>query len=181
MGTVYRKSPKGVIEIETRAHRLTPRVRSVLIMVDGRRGDDELRAVIPQQVDESLQFLLDNGFIEVAGAVESPPQGGTRPATAESGLRASTTPAAAPAKAITPATNETVSKLWPSDTRKIFMPRCTSLKAQFIEPCSCVITKLMTAMTHDEFLKKSGDGTIEKDQRLIQIRRDCATAPKRKG
>lgn len=96
MGTVYRKSPKGVIEIETRAHRLTPRVRSVLIMVDGRRGDDELRAVIPQQVDESLQFLLDNGFIEVAGAVESPPQGGTRPATAESGLRASATPAAAP-------------------------------------------------------------------------------------
>lgn len=96
MGTVYRKSPKGVIEIETRAHRLTPRVRSVLIMVDGKRGDDELRAVIPQQVDESLQFLLDNGFIEVAGAVESPAQGGTRPATAESGLRVSATPTEAP-------------------------------------------------------------------------------------
>ncbi len=110
-----------------------------------------------------------------------PAQAITSVGTNSSPQKLPTTPAAAPAKAITPATNETVSKLWPSDTRKIFMPRCTSLKAQFIEPCSCVITKLMTAMTHDEFLKKSGDGTIEKDQRLIQIRRDCATAPKRKG
>ena len=73
-----------------------------------------------------------------------------------------------------------VSKLWPRDTVQIFMPRCTALKQPFIAPCNCVITKLMAAIPHDEFLKKSEDGSIEQDPRLIQIRTDCATAPQRK-
>jgi hypothetical protein len=49
-----------------------------------------------------------------------------------------------------------------------------------VVPCTCTITKLMVAMPHDEFLKKSEDGTIEQDQRLINIRSECATAPQRK-
>lgn len=72
------------------------------------------------------------------------------------------------------------SKLWPRNTLQIFMPRCTALKEPFIEPCRCVITKLMNAMPHDEFLKKSEEGSIEQDPRLIQIRNECATAPQRK-
>ena len=36
-------------------------------MVDGRRSDDELRKLISQP-DETLQALLDQGFIEVVAA-----------------------------------------------------------------------------------------------------------------
>lgn len=72
------------------------------------------------------------------------------------------------------------SKLWPKNTLEIFMPRCTGLKLPFVGPCRCVMTKLMSAMPHNEFLKKSKDGTIEQDSRLISIRKECATAPQRK-
>ena len=77
----YRKTDKGLAEIETRAFRLSPRLRTPLIMVDGRRNEDELRRLIPQ-TDEMLQALLDQGFIEVVAA----------PADARSGV-ASTSPA----------------------------------------------------------------------------------------
>lgn len=73
-----------------------------------------------------------------------------------------------------------VSKLWPKDTIQVFMPSCTGLRVQYVKPCTCVITQLMVAMPHDEFLKKSADGTIEQDERLKQIRLDCATAPQKK-
>jgi hypothetical protein len=66
----YRKTDKGQAEIETRAFRLSPRLRTPLIMVDGRRNEDELRKLIPQP-EETLQALLDQGFIEVvAGSAE---------------------------------------------------------------------------------------------------------------
>lgn len=73
-----------------------------------------------------------------------------------------------------------VSKLWPRDTIEIFIPPCTGLRPQFFVPCTCVITKLMVQMPHDEFLAKSEAGTIEQDPRLMRIRQDCATAPKKK-
>lgn len=79
-----------------------------------------------------------------------------------------------------PAPKNVDGKLWPRDTIQIFLPPCTRLRPQFVAPCTCVITKLMVAMPHDEFLKKSEDGSIEHDPRLINIRSECATAPKRK-
>ena len=79
----------------------------------------------------------------------------------------------------TPPANPT-SKLWPHDTIPIFMPSCTGLHVEFVQPCTCVITRLMLAMPHDEFLAKSEQGTIEQDPRLIRIRHDCATAPQKK-
>lgn len=65
MPLIYRKTAKGVSEIETRAHKLAPRLRSALIMVDGKRTDDELRALILQQPVETVAWLLENGFIDV--------------------------------------------------------------------------------------------------------------------
>ncbi len=65
MPTIFRKTAKGVAEIETRAHRLTPRMRSALIMVDGKRSDADLRPLIAQQPDETLAALAEQGFIEV--------------------------------------------------------------------------------------------------------------------
>ena len=73
MPTIFRKTAKGLSEVQTRAFRLPPRLRSLLIMVDGKRSDAELAALLPQ-AGESLQALAEQGFIEVAAqAAAAPP------------------------------------------------------------------------------------------------------------
>lgn len=72
MATIFRKTDKGHSEIETRAHRLPPRLRSALILVDGRRSHDELRTMILQQADETLAALLEQGFIDKVAAAPAP-------------------------------------------------------------------------------------------------------------
>jgi hypothetical protein len=64
MATVYRKTDKGQAEIETRAHRLVPRLRTALILVDGKRTGDELAGLIANEPAQTLQTLLEQGFIE---------------------------------------------------------------------------------------------------------------------
>jgi hypothetical protein len=68
MTTVYRKSAKGQQEIETRANRLGPRLRTALILVDGRRSHAELRALIQPEADATLAGLLEGGYIEVVSS-----------------------------------------------------------------------------------------------------------------
>jgi hypothetical protein len=70
MGTIYRKTEKGQVEIETRALRLAPRLRTALILVDGRRTDNDLRPLVPGDVAQTFQTLLQDGFIEVVRVVE---------------------------------------------------------------------------------------------------------------
>lgn len=72
MATIYRKTPKGISEIETRAARLSPRSRGVLIMVDGRRDSAALAAMAPQ-AEPMLASLLADGFIEVVAAAPVAP------------------------------------------------------------------------------------------------------------
>jgi hypothetical protein len=74
MPLIYRKTAKGLNEIETRAHRLPPRLRSALIVVDGRRAIDDLRPLILQQPDETLATLVEQGFIEAFGDAPAPPK-----------------------------------------------------------------------------------------------------------
>lgn len=75
MTTVYRKTAKGVAEIETRAHRLLPRMRSALILIDGRKTDDELTGMIQVDPPGTLASLLADGFIEVlATLADRPPE-----------------------------------------------------------------------------------------------------------
>ena len=62
MPIIYRKTAKGLAEIETRVYRLSPRLRSVLIMVDGKRGDTELLQMLPQAA-EALAALVHDDFI----------------------------------------------------------------------------------------------------------------------
>ncbi len=89
----YRKTAKGLAEIETRANKLPVRLRSVLIMVDGRLQERELHRVIGDALDSLLQELLSGGFIEpVGGTGETGP--GPLPAAAPTPVPA---PAAAPA------------------------------------------------------------------------------------
>ena len=73
MANIYRKTAKGHSEIETRALRLAPRLRSALILIDGRRSDDELRKLILQQPDETLHTLREQGLIEVIGITHDAP------------------------------------------------------------------------------------------------------------
>ena len=65
MAIIFRQTAKGMAEIETRAHRLVPRMRSALILVDGKRSDAEIGGMILQQVTETLHALAGQGFIEV--------------------------------------------------------------------------------------------------------------------
>lgn len=64
MATTYRKTAKGQAEIETRVNRLAQRLRMALIMVDGRRSDEELARLIPAEAIEVLSILLEAGYIE---------------------------------------------------------------------------------------------------------------------
>ena len=97
MSIIYRKTAKGVAEIETRAHRLAPRLRSALILVDGKRSDAALAALIQQDPTETLHALAGQGFIEVLSIAAAP----ATPATPAAAV-ASAPVAAAPLRPQTP-------------------------------------------------------------------------------
>jgi hypothetical protein len=64
---VYRKTSDGQDEISTRARRLPPRQRSLLILIDGKRSDSDLHAMVPG-AEALLAELLAAGLIEQTGA-----------------------------------------------------------------------------------------------------------------
>lgn len=68
----YHKSAKGLEEIASRTYRLSPRLRSMLILIDGRRSFTELSKLTSAigEPFELLSQLLDNGFIEADPAAE---------------------------------------------------------------------------------------------------------------
>ena len=67
--TVFDKTDKGRDEIATRATRLATRLRTLLLLVDGRRNTAELMASVNGLgLDEkALVELLEGGFIQVSG------------------------------------------------------------------------------------------------------------------
>jgi hypothetical protein len=71
--TIYRKTAKGQAEIETRAHRLPPRLRGALIMVDGQRSVEDLAKLIPGDAAASLEQLLADGFIDIFAVLADKP------------------------------------------------------------------------------------------------------------
>lgn len=80
--STYKKTSKGTLEIETREFRLSPRLRTTLILVDGHRGDTELRRMIVGDADETLRTLLEQGFIEVVAASAPAPAPAAAPPAA---------------------------------------------------------------------------------------------------
>jgi hypothetical protein len=94
MTTIYRKTAKGQAEIETRAHRLPPRLRGALIMVDGQRSIDDLTKLVPGDAEATLQQLLVDGFIDVFAVLADRPPApapAPTPAPAKSGGSIETT------------------------------------------------------------------------------------------
>lgn len=66
MSVVFTKTAKGVDEMSSRAAGLSPRVRRVLIMVDGKRTVDEIRDMVnADDLSHSLGLLEESGFIEL--------------------------------------------------------------------------------------------------------------------
>ena len=71
MATIYRKTEKGRQEVDTRVHRLAPRLRAALILVDGQRSLAELAKLVPPKVDV-FETLLAEGFIEPVASKARP-------------------------------------------------------------------------------------------------------------
>lgn len=66
MSIVFAKSTRGQQEIQQRSGELTPRVRRLLILVDGKRSVDELRQAFPaDDLTHSLGLLEETGLIEM--------------------------------------------------------------------------------------------------------------------
>ena len=67
---VYMKTPKGLEEIAKRTFRLAPRLRTLLILVDGRSSSAELaeKAASLGGIAPMLAELAAQGFITAAGA-----------------------------------------------------------------------------------------------------------------
>lgn len=77
MGVVFVKTQKGQDEIATKAGGLSPRVRRVLIFVDGKRSVEELRSML---LADDLQHTL--GMLEEEGYIEFHDLTGVKPADA---------------------------------------------------------------------------------------------------
>ncbi len=83
---VYRKSDKGAEAIAARLHGLTPKLRSLLIIVDGKKTGQDLLKFAANLGDAQAMVteLISGGFIEPtpgSGALGSaPPVGNSNPA-----------------------------------------------------------------------------------------------------
>lgn len=70
MGAIFAKTGKGQAEITTKAGGLTPRVRRVLIFVDGKRSVDELRTMLTaDDLQHTLGMLEEEGYIALLGGI----------------------------------------------------------------------------------------------------------------
>lgn len=74
---IYHKTPKGTEAVANRQSGLGPRLRSLLIMIDGKRGFADLTA-LTGDCEQLLSQLIQDGLIE--------PLGGAMPTAAAAGL-----------------------------------------------------------------------------------------------
>lgn len=70
---VFAKTIEGQQEIQTRARKLSPLIRRLLVLVDGKHTGQELSTYVAgQDVVAMLTELLEHGCISVAKSAESP-------------------------------------------------------------------------------------------------------------
>ena len=102
MAIIFAKTTKGHAEIETRSGALSPRVRRVLIFVDGKRPVEELRNMLHyDDLQHTLGLLEEDGFIEMvgisgAGGSPLPPDAAPPGSAARAACAASPMPAVSP-------------------------------------------------------------------------------------
>jgi hypothetical protein len=83
MSTIYTKTAEGQRELQTREKRLTPRARSLLILIDGRRTDEELSGLVTDFGD-NLQPLLEAGLVQPVEPAPASPEAAPRATANES-------------------------------------------------------------------------------------------------
>lgn len=83
MPIIYRKTAKGLAEIETRVYKLSPRLRSVLIMIDGKRSDAEMLQMLPQAAEVLAALVQDDFIAEYARTSAAAPAPAAAPAEPE--------------------------------------------------------------------------------------------------
>lgn len=67
--TIFHKTERGTEELKTRRNGLTPRLRQLLILFDGRRDVAEIARVLPQaEFDERVALLANDGYIAATPA-----------------------------------------------------------------------------------------------------------------
>lgn len=95
--SIFDKTDKGREEIATRQHHLPPRLRTLLVLVDGKQsGDDLLQKVAGLGLTEdNLRELADNGFVQPVAAAPAQPIAAT-PAVAATSAPAAPSEAALP-------------------------------------------------------------------------------------
>lgn len=65
MTLIYTKTQKGHDEVGARTGGLTPRVRRLLIFIDGKRTSEQLQAMVGDtSFNESMELLRASGYIE---------------------------------------------------------------------------------------------------------------------
>lgn len=69
--TIFDKTDKGREEIATRKYHLSPRLRTLLVIVDGKHAADDLLKKVGGLgiTEDSIAELLNNGFIQAAAPV----------------------------------------------------------------------------------------------------------------
>ncbi len=74
------KTEKGQEEIRSRAHGLPQKLRTLLIMVDGKSSIGQLLARFPgvAEIESNLRLLVEQGFITLSGAAALAAGGGSR-------------------------------------------------------------------------------------------------------
>jgi hypothetical protein len=67
---VFDKTEKGREEIATRKHHLAPRLRTLLVLIDGKQSKEELLKKVAGigLGEEGIEELANNGFIEIPAA-----------------------------------------------------------------------------------------------------------------
>jgi hypothetical protein len=63
MQRIFDKTGKGREEIATRKYRLPPRLRTLLLLIDGKQTTDQLLQKIAGLEEQSIEELLSGGFI----------------------------------------------------------------------------------------------------------------------
>jgi pyruvate/2-oxoglutarate dehydrogenase complex dihydrolipoamide acyltransferase (E2) component len=127
------KTPKGHEEIRSRAHGLSQKLRTLLIMVDGKSTVGELLGRFPgvAEIQSNLRQLVELGFVQVAAG-----QGAAAPAAAGAEKAA---PKAAPAS---------------GETRDQAMSALVRMLIEAMGPDADLVTgSIERARTRDEFEK----------------------------
>lgn len=129
---VYRKTARGMEAIASRLHGLTPRQRSVLIMMDGKRTVEDLTKLGAMQGDPALLLaeLESGGFAEPVGGKAAGPASGGLPLSSVAGQSAQALTEAEPTGAMP--VQSTAAQPRPVQTQAVTLPEARRLATRLL-------------------------------------------------